>query len=428
MPKKVAELGALAVSRLSTPGLNAVGGVSGLHLQIIPPNAKSWVLRTMVGGKRRDIGLGGFPDVTLAQAREKARATKEKIAQGIDPIEEQRAARSLLAASHAKAQDFEQCTRAYVKSMESGWSNAKHAKQWLTTLETYAFPVMGRMLVRDVGVSHVLQVLEPIWATKTETATRVRQRMEAVLDWAKSREYRSGDNPARWKGHLDKQLPKPSKVAKVVHHPALDLNDVQGFISAVRTSHGVGARALEFVMLTACRSGEVRGAQWSEFDLEAAVWTVPEVRMKIKGKGPHRVPLSDAAVRLIKDMPKIEGTDFVFSSAKGGALSDMTLTSVIRRLNEGKTPPPWRDRDTGEQVVPHGLRSTFRDWASERTAYARDVVEMALAHAIENKVEAAYRRGDLFDKRTRLMADWAEFCDKAPALADNVTGLRKKRA
>lgn len=411
MPKKAKELSALEVGRLKATGLHAVGGVSGLHLQITVAGARSWILRATVGAKRRDMGLGGFPDVTLSGARDKARAARQKIAEGVDPIEENRAARSAMIASQASAKTFRQCALAYIDAKESEWHNPKHRKQWLSTLEAYAFPILGELLVRDVALAHVLNVLEPIWSIKTETATRVRGRMESILDWATVRGYRKGGNPARWRGHLETLLPRPSKMAKVAHHPAVKVEDMPGFMLALRKINGVGAKALEFSILTAARSGEVRGATWHEIDLDAAIWTIPAERMKAAKE--HRVPLSSSVVKLLKGLPRIEGVDRVFSALRGGMLSDMTLSAVMRRMEV--------------KAVPHGFRSTFRDWAAERTAYPGEVVEMALAHTIDNKVEAAYRRGDLFEKRTRLMADWAKFCG-ASVTAGRAVALQRKRA
>lgn len=393
MPRKAEELGPLAVSRLVEPGLHFVGGVPGLALQVVPSGARTWILRMLVAGRRRDMGLGGFPAVTLAQAREAAREARAKVRDGIDPIEKSRAARSKLQAELAAALTFDQCAAKFIKAHAPGWSNPKHAQQWTNTLQTYASPVLGSLLVRDVELSHVLAVLEPIWHAKTETASRVRGRMEQVLDWATARGYRHGLNPARWRGHLDKLLPAPSKVAKVEHHDALPVGDVGAFMVKLRAAAGMGARALEFAILTAARSGEVRGARWDEIDMTAAVWTVPAERMKA-GKE-HRVPLSAAALALLERLPRMEGCPLVFPSARGGMLSDMTLSAVLRRMKL--------------EAVPHGFRSTFRDWAAERTHYPREVAEMALAHAVGDKVEAAYRRGDLFEKRRRLMDDWAAF-------------------
>lgn len=396
MGKKADTLGALDVSRLTAPGLHFVGTVAGLALQIAPTGARSWILRIQVGGKRRDMGLGGYPDVTLADAWKAAREARATAKSGVDPIEKARSARSALLASNLAAKTFRQCAVAYVTAHKPTWSNAKHAAQWTSTLETYAYPFMGDMLVRDVGLPQVLSVLEPIWSAKTETATRLRGRIESVLDWATVRGYRSGLNPARWKGHLDTLLAKPGKIAKKDHHAAIPVGEMGAFMAALRKQDGTGARALEFAILTAVRSGEVRGAAWSEIDKDAKVWTIPAARMKMRKE--HRVPLSDAALKLLESLTHMEGNDLVFPALRGGELSDMTLSAVMRRMKV--------------KGVPHGFRSTFRDWCAERTNYPRDVAEMALAHAIGDKVEAAYRRGDLFDKRTRLMTEWAAFCAK----------------
>lgn len=409
MPKKAKELGPLAVKGLTEPGLHAVGGVAGLHLQVSPSGARSWLLRITIAGRRRDMGLGGFPDVPLADARERARKAREKVREGVDPIEELRAARSALQASLAAAWTFKQCAEACIKAKAPEWSNAKHAAQWSATLAEYAYPAFGDLLVRDVDLPHVLAAIEPIWTTKTETATRVRGRIETVLDWATVHGYRHGPNPARWKGHLSNILAAPRKVAKVEHHAALPAAAMPAFMQALRKAEGTGARALEFAILTAARSGEVRGARWSELDLDAALWVVPAERMKAKRE--HRVPLSRAAVKLLRALPRLKGVDLVFPAPGGGQLSDMTLTAVTRRM--------------GVDAVPHGFRSTFRDWAAESTNHPHEVAEMALAHAIKDKTEAAYRRGDLFAKRAALMQDWATFLAKPPAV---VTPIATKRA
>ncbi len=397
MARKAAELGALAVSHITAPGFHFVGGVAGLALQVLPTGGRSWVLRATVAGKRRDMGLGGYPDVRLAEARDAARAAREKIRSGVDPIAERVAAQSALRAAKGKVMNFETAALAYMKAHEAGWRNAKHAQQWRNSLETYAYPVIGKLLVRDVDLTHVMKILDPIWRTKTETATRLRGRIEQVLDWATVRGYREGQNPARWRGHLDKMLTAPTKVAKVKHHQALPWSEIGKFMKNLRAAEGMGARALEFVILTAARSGEVRGATWAEVNLEAAEWNVPGERMKA-GKD-HRVPLSQPAVALLKALPRMAGTDLVFPAPRGGQLSDMTLTAVLRRM--------------GVPAVPHGFRSTFRDWVSETTNFPREVAEMALAHAIGDKVEAAYRRDDLFPKRVLMMEAWANFCAKA---------------
>lgn len=409
MPKKAKELSAIEVQRLTAPGLHAVGGVAGLMLQVTATGARSWVLRAMIAGKRRDMGLGGFPDVGLAAAREAARNARAQVRDGVDPIEQARAKRSALAAEVAAALTFRQATEKYLATHKSAWRNEKHAAQWASTLETYVHPTLGHLLVRDVALAHVMTVLQPIWTTKTETASRVRGRIESVLDWATAHGYREGLNPARWRGHLDKLLPKPSKVSRVEHREALPVGEVGAFMEKLRAMPGAGARALEFAILTAARSGEVRGMTWAEVDLDAKTWTVPGERMKAGRE--HRVPLSDAAVALVKAQPRVGESPYVFAAVRGGQLSDMTLSAVTRRM--------------GAPCVPHGFRSSFRDWVGERTGYPGDMAEMALAHAIGDKVEAAYRRGDMFEKRRRLMADWAAFCAQVEVKGD-VVPLRQK--
>lgn len=436
MPKKAVELGPKAVSLLKKPGFHFVGGVAGLALQVLPSGGRSWVLRVRVVGKRRDMGLGGYPDVPLANAREAARIARAKIREGVDPIEEARAARAMLRLSQANAVSFRSAASAYIETHAPSWGNAKHAQQWTNSLAMYAYPHIGDMLVRDIGLPHVLSVLEPIWRTKTETASRVRSRMESVLDWATTKGYREGLNPARWKGHLDNLLPAPSKIAKEKHHPALPVSDVGAFMTALRKHGGVGARALEFGILTAARSGEIRGATWGEINLDAAEWSIPAARMKMKND--HRVPLSDAALDLLRTLlvvpgtsdrlPKPAATALLFPSPRSGMLSDSTLNAVIGRMNQESEQPRWIDPKDGREVVQHGFRSTFRDWVSERTNYPNEVAEMALAHAVSNKVEAAYRRGNLFDKRRQMMNDWAAFCSMVEPGSTKVVPLRKSQA
>lgn len=413
MGRKAVEKGAVVVARLIEPGMHFVGGVDGLALQVLPSGGRSWILRMMVGGKRRHMGLGGYPDVPLTHAREKARAARAKVKQGIDPIIEARLNQSLLRASQAACVTFEECTARYIESQSGKWSNPKSPQQWQNTLATYAHPVMGDLMVRDVELPHVMAALQPIWRTKTETASRLRGRIEAVLDWATVSGFRDGLNPARWKGHLDKLLPAPSKVSNSGHHPALPVSEIGTFVARLRTVDGMGALALEFAILTAVRSGEVRGAMWSEIDMAAEVWTIPGERMKSqkgqKAPKPHRVPLSDAAMVLLKKVPRMAESELVFPSVRGRMLSDATLSAAIKRLNVSDD-EKWTDPTDGRQVVPHGFRSTFRDWCSENTNYPHEMAEMALAHAVGDKVEAAYRRGDLFEKRRRMMADWARFC------------------
>jgi integrase len=411
MPKLAKELGPLAVSRLTDPGLHFVGGVQGLALQVGSGASRSWVLRIVIGGKRREMGLGPYPEVTLAAARDRARQARDLVRQGIDPIERQQAAQSALRAAAAAVVNFREASERYIAAHEAGWKNAKHAQQWRNTLEQHAHPVLGSLHVRDIGTPQVLRVLEPIWVSTNETASRLRGRIEQVLDWATARGLREGENPARWRGHLDKLLARPSKVNKRTHHPAVPVAEMGSFMERLRAAEGTGARALEFLIYTAARSGEVRGATWGEIDMAGKVFTVPGDRMKA-GKE-HRVPLSPPAMALLKALPKGKAEDLVFPAPRGGVLSDMTLTAVMRRLKVS--------------AVPHGFRSTFRDWAAERTNYPREVAEMALAHAIGDKVEAAYRRGDLFERRRRMMADWAAFLSR-PDGAARVAQLASKTA
>jgi integrase len=395
MPKIAKELSALAVQRLTTPGLHAVGGVAGLLLQVKDSGARTWILRVRVGGKRRDMGLGGFPTVTLAMARERAREARLAVDQGIDPVEQRINARKTAAASSQSNITFQEAARQFIEAKRHEWKNEKHEAQWTSTLEQYAFPVAGRLHVRDIRLSHVLKILEPIWTQKTETASRLRGRIESVLDWATVRHYRDGLNPARWKGHLDKTLAAPNKVARKKHFAALPWTQMPGFMAELRKREGISARALEFGILCASRSAEIRGALWSEIDLDAALWVIPADRMKAEKE--HRVPLSQAAVNLLRTMPCLAGSALVFPSPRGKELSDMSLTAVLRRMNL--------------DVTQHGFRSTFRDWAAEATTYPREVAEMALAHTIGDKVEAAYRRGDLFEKRRAMMDEWAQYCE-----------------
>ena len=345
--------------------------------------------------------------MTLAMAHEAARSKLTMVKAGTDPVAEARAASSAIAAQHAKAVTFKVCATSYIEAMSSEWKNTKHAAQWTSTLTTYAFPFMGGMLVGDIDTPQVMAALEPIWTTKTETATRVRGRIESVLDWATTRKYREGLNPARWKGHLNHLLPAPRKVTKVEHHPALPASESPAFMLSLRAAEGMGARALEFAILTAARSGEVRGATWAEVDESAATWTIPGERMKVDAD--HRVPLSADALALLKSLPRIAGeVDLLFPATRGQQLSDMTLSAVIKRLNKADG-NRWVDPKLKRPAVPHGFRSTFTDWATEIAHYSEHMTEMALAHAIKGETKAAYMRGDLFDKRRDMMKDWASF-------------------
>jgi len=389
MPKVARELSALAVSRLKAEGRHAVGGAAGLHLRITG-TARTWLVRIKIGSKRRDVGLGHYPSVSLADARAAAHRMREQVREGIDPSAERAAARAALAVRQASQRTFAQCCGAFLRSKAAEWRNAKHAAQWASTLETYAYPVIGKIFVSDIGLPQVRQILDPIWSIKTETASRLRGRIEAVLDYATVQGYRSGDNPARWKGHLDKLLPAPSKIAKTKHHRAMPASEVAEFMQSLRQSSAMGTHALRFLILTAARSGEVRGAKWEEIDRENLVWVIPAGRMKAHRE--HRVPLTKQA---LDALPAPGTSPYIFASS-GKPVSDMTMTSVLRRR--------------GLEYVPHGFRSTFRDWVGERTNYPRELAEAALAHTLQSKVEAAYRRGDALERRRPLMKEWADFC------------------
>lgn len=429
MPRIAKVLSAKGVEKIKTPGLHAVGGVPGLALQVAPPQSRSWILRFSLDGCRRDLGLGSFSEVTLEEAREAAFEARKLIRQGLNPIA-QRAKRI----PAPESRSFKVAAAAFIASKRDGWKNAKHAEQWTSVLETYAYPIIGKLDVGEVDTAAILRVLQqdyerpgasapqPLWTAIPETASRLRGRIEAVLDAARVGGHRTGDNPARWKGHLEHILPAKSSLprGKERHHPALPYDDAPAFMQHLRSAEGTGARALEFAILTAARSGQVRGASWSEVDLEKGVWTIPANRMKAERE--HRVPLPAAGLELLRNLPKIGGTSLMFPAPRGGPLSDMTLAAVIKRMNEGRAGVRWKDNE-GRPAVPHGFRSTFKDWCTERTNYPNELSELALAHQVPDKVEAAYRRGDMFEKRRRMMDAWAAFLAKQPAT--NITPLRK---
>ena len=408
MPKKATELSVKTVEKLArVDGWHAVGGAVGLLLQVRGDQARSWILRVVVQGRRRVMGLGSYDDLSLADARRKARELRSAIANGRDPLEEKRARRQAVQEA-LSVLTFDEAARRYIRAKSHEWRNPKHGDQWRNTLSTYASPVIGKMRVDAIEMRHIERILEPIWVEKTETASRLRGRIESVLDWATAGGHRTGDNPARWKGALEHRLAKPGKVKKIVHHKALPIDDLHGFVADLRLREGIAARALEFLILTAARTGEVRGATWAEIDLAGATWTIPGQRMKA-GKE-HRVPLCQRALAILAALPRMAGTNLVFPGTRNAELSNMSLSACMRRM--------------GVDAVPHGFRSTFRDWAAERTAYPAHVAEMALAHTIGDKVEAAYRRGDLLANRTRMMADWEHFIETPPATG-NVVAMRK---
>jgi integrase len=376
-----------------------------------PTVSKGWIFRFTMAGKTRDAGLGGYPTISLAKARQEAERCRRLVAAGIDPIKARNDERQAALIEAAKAITFEQCAQAFIAGHEAGWRNGKHRQQWTNTLKMYAYPVFGALPVSAVNTGLVMKVLEPIWATKPETAGRVRGRIERVLDWAKVRGYRDGENPARLRGHLDNLLPKKSKVHKIKHHAALPYKDIGTFMATLREETSISARALALLILTTTRTSETLEAHWDEFDLDERVWIIPPERMKADKE--HRVPLAPRAITILKEMAEIRTSDFVFAGAKlGRPLSNMALAMLLRRMGYG-------------HITAHGFRSSFRDWAAERTSFPREVAEMALAHKIPDAVEAAYRRGDLFEKRRRLMDAWAEFCARKPATIEVVPLKRR---
>jgi integrase len=404
-------LTAKTVEKLKRPG--RYGDGHGLYLQVLSPSNRSWLLRFERNGRERWMGLGPLHTFTLKEARERARKARQQLADGIDPLvaKQEQAAQQRLEA--AKAMTFGQCVEQYLETHDLAWKNQKHAAQWRMTLTKYC-KVISNLPVKDIDTDLVLRVLSPLWKTRTETAKRLRGRIERVLAWAKGRGLRSGENPARWDGHLDEMLAAPGKVAPVRHHPALPFTELPAFLTELRQREGISAKALEFLILTAARTGEVMGARWSEIDLAAKVWTIGAERMKARKE--HKVPLSDRAVKILQSLPREDGNPYLFIGGKKGApLSNMAMLELMKGMRPG--------------YVPHGFRSTFRDWAAERTNYPNHVIEMALAHKIGDKVEAAYRRGDLFDKRRKLMDAWSQYCTAKPVEAGaKVVALSRKVA
>lgn len=398
------------------PGLYGDGG--GLYLQVSSFETKAWVFRYMMAGRPRKMGLGDFELVSLKDARKKRDAAYSLVVDGVDPIEERKARKTEQAVEKAKELTFKECAERYIKAHQASWKSPKHAGQWAATLETYAYPVIGNLPVATVDVGLVLKIIEPIWTTKTETASRVRGRIETVLSWARARGYRNGENPATWRGHLDQLLPARSQVAPVEHHSALPYAELPPFMAKLRAKEGVSARALEYTILTAARTGDTIGAKHKEIDRSEKLWTIPAARVKGKKgarKRDHVVPLSGRALAILKDIPT-EG-NFVFPGGKEGkGLSNAAMSELLKGMGHA-----------ADAATVHGFRSTFKDWCMEQTAYGDELSEMALAHTIKDKVKAAYHRGDMLDKRRRLMSDWAAYCDGKAMGGNNVVkiGTRK---
>ena len=409
------KLSATRVKSESKMGRYGDGG--GLYLNVTETGTKSWIFRYMKHGKASTLGIGAYPDTSLAEARELAAELRKQIRAGNNPAIERKAVAIAVRAEHANAVTFDHCAEKYIATHAPSWKNPKHCDQWRNTLKTYASPTIGALDVRKINTDHITQILETIWHKIPESAGRLRGRIESILDWATVKGHRTGDNPARWKGHLEMLLSAPNRKARIKHFPALPYDQMNMFMPQLQQQEGIAARAVEFAILTAARSGEVRGAKWEEFDLDAGLWTVPASRMKAKKD--HRVTLSARAIKVIKDMKKIKRGDLIFfgRAGKGGEedkqLSDMSLSSVLKRMdgdNLSAGGKGWIDTTSGKRITVHGFRSSFRDWVSEETNYPGEMAEMALAHTVSDAVEAAYRRGDLLKKRIKMMQDWAGYC------------------
>jgi len=399
------KLTALKISKLTDTGRYGDGG--GLYLQISQWGTKAWVFRFMKDGRSRQMGLGDIATFSLKEARERAKSARQLLADGIDPLEARQQAKDAKQIEESRTITFDEAAARYIKAHQAGWTNAKHGAQWQSSLAKYASPVFGEMPVAAIDTTLVMQALEPIWSLKTETASRTRGRVEAVLDWATARGYRDGDNPARWRGHLDKLLPAKTKVAKVKHQPAMDYRDVPAFMKTLRGADSLSARALELTILTAARTGETINARWDEFDLDAKLWTVPGERTK-SGRE-HRVPLSKRAIVLLHTVARHHGSEYVFPGLRiGRPLSNMAMLELLRGMNSN-----------GFTV--HGFRSSFRDWAAHETNFPREIAEASLAHVLKDKTEAAYQRGDLLEKRCRLMSAWENYCRNPRSRGEVVT-------
>lgn len=409
MSKKINKLSALKVKSITESGWYSDG--RGLYLQVSKTGTKSWVYRYQIDGRERRCGLGSFLDVSLEQARRSAEACRQLRLENIDPIEHKRQLASQRRSDEAFAVTFKECAIAYINSHKAGWKNPKHEMYWRNTLETYSFPTIGNMSVNEIQTQQVLKVLEPIWMSKTETATRVRQRIENILDWAKVRGYRGGENPALWRGHLDKLLPKRVKIQKVRHFPAMPYLELPEYFQKLRNTETLAAKALAFIILNASRVGEVKAAKYSEVSLQDAVWTIPEERMKAHRE--HRVPLCAESIQIVKELQNYRVDDYLFPSIKKGKnISDAAILKLLKQ-------------DYPNLTV-HGFRSTFRDWCAEMTNYPRELAESALAHVLKDQTEAAYQRGDLLLKRRKLMESWASYCIEKKN-EGNVLTLNKKK-
>jgi integrase len=414
MTRTIGKLSALTVSRIKQKGLYSDGG--GLCLRVKEGGGKFWVFRFMLHGNAREMGLGALHSLTLAEARDKATVCRKQLSNKIDPIAARDDAETQEKVDNAKSKTFKECAEAYIEAHEKGWRNAKHAQQWPNTLATYVYPIMGDLPVQDIDLALITKVFEQkkktfgkgetLWTARPETASRLRGRIEVILDWAATREYRRGENPARWRGHLENLLLKRSRIQRIQHQPALPYDKIGDFMDTLKAQEGTAALAMAFTILTACRTSEAVNASWDEIDLEKMLWTIPPNR--IKAGREHRIPLSKGALDILKKIRKEQDAaqkvkngapcKWVFTSTRRYMpLSNMAMLALLRRMER-------------TDITVHGFRSSFRDWCAEQTNFAREVAEAALAHAVGDKVEAAYRRSDLFDKRRQMMDAWDRYC------------------
>lgn len=421
MPKLAKPLTALEIKRLTKQGFHAVGTLAGLAISINPQGAKSWVLRTTYGGSRRKMGLGSFPAVTLAEATEKARQIKSEIDKGLDPIQVKKANKSKLISDKAKSKTFEECAKLFLDSRT--FHNKKHAKQWESTLRTYAYPHIGKLLVADIGIENIKAVLDPIWRSKTETASRLQGRIKSIIDYAIVSGYREKSNPAIWDGFLDSIYQSPKKIKAVKHMDSVPYSKVYEFLQALRRHESISAKALEFLILTAVRSDSVRSATWSQIDMHKGVWTIPKLLTKTK-KRDHTVPLSAQAIVLLSNLERFAGTDLVFPSPQLKKISDNTISKLMRNMRS--------NREFTHEGVPHGFRATFSTWRLERTNYSQELGELSLMHEVGDSVYQSYQRSNGLEKRRSIMQDWANFINN-PYVSEskkdnNVIVLHERKA
>jgi integrase len=393
--------GKLTDFRVRAAGAGTHGDGGGLYLAVKPGTAgltRSWLFRYSIGGRGHWTGLGAYPDISLQRARQKAQECRQQLYDGVDPLKRKRDQRAALSQqSRTQAPTFAECAAAYIASHEAGWRGGRTRQMWVCTLRDYAYPVLGHLAVDEIATDHVLAVLKPLWRTKTETATHIRGRIEQVLAYAKALKHRSGENPARWRGHLDHLLPPRAKVAPVQHHPALPYRELPAFMDTLRRQENTAAKCLEFAILCACRSGEAIGAVWSEIDWESHTWIIPAVRTKAARE--HRVPLSEPAIRLLRSLPR--KNEYMFPGRYGGPQSHATLRTLLERMNVA--------------AAVHGFRATFSTWARECTSFPRELVEAALGHVVGDVVERSYQRGDALERRRELMAAWGNYCTSTGA-------------